>query len=304
MTAVKVVAASHCGVAPAAIAVRSVRSAPVRWRTRTQWRNQRASVSSGTAPPERLAVGARRLPLAVVGDGADAVEQREVAVVIVEHRKQIGQGDQRGQPGAPAIAMGGAVQQGVAHEVGGRHARRGRAQHRLADHQADVVGKTIVQAPPPMGRLLARRRLGRHPDLAVDDAHGAHRHVVGPEIEGRAAAQIEASVMPVAGEDAVLDAAAMERKTHVRTAVVERHHVVAVGHDQHRPGRRADHRAAAGAQVGERAGTNEAPARVVHGIAPAGLCVSSSGMILSMFSSRESASCTLKLGAISLASGT
>jgi len=32
---------------------------------------------------ERLGVGPRRLSLAVIGDGGDAVEQREIAVIFV-----------------------------------------------------------------------------------------------------------------------------------------------------------------------------------------------------------------------------
>ncbi len=194
---------------------------------------------------KRLGVGARRLALAVVGDRGDAVEQREEAVLLVEHRYEVGDGHERGEPDSPAIAMGGAIEQGVTHEISGRHARRGRAQHRLADHQADIVGKAVVQAAPPMRGVVAQRRRGRHPHLAADDAHGAQRHVVGPEIEGRAATQIETGMVPVAGEDAVLDAAAMERKAHVRAAVVERDHAVAVGHDEHRTAGRADHHAAA-----------------------------------------------------------
>ena len=199
------------------------------------------------------------------------MEQREVTVLLVQHRNEIGERDQGGQPGAPLIAMAGAVEQGVAQEVGARHPRRGRAQHCLADHQVDVVGEAVAQAPPPMRRFRARRGLRRHPHLAVDDAHGADRHVVGPQIEGRTAAQIEAGVMPVTGEDAVLDAAAMERKAHTRAAVVEGDDVLAVSHDQHRPARRADHHAAAVAQFAEQAYANKAPARVVHGVAPQGL---------------------------------
>jgi hypothetical protein len=46
-----------------------------------------------------------------------------------------------------------------------------------------------------------------------------------PEIEGRAAPQIETGMMPMAGEDPVFDAAAMEGKAHMRTPVIERDHV-------------------------------------------------------------------------------
>jgi hypothetical protein len=50
---------------------------------------------------------------------------------------------------------------------------------------------------------------------------GAGRDVVRPQVEGAAAFEIEAGVVPVAGQNPVLDAAAFEREAHVRTAIVE-----------------------------------------------------------------------------------
>src|SRR5262249_30795795 len=102
----------------------------------------------------------------------------------------------------------------------------------------------------------------RHPHLPVDDAHVAKRDVVRPQIEGGAAAQVEAGMMPMAGENAIFDAAAVERKAHMRAAVVERNHVIAVG-DNGAAGR-SDHHTAAVAQFVERADANEATAGVVH----------------------------------------
>jgi hypothetical protein len=49
-----------------------------------------------------------------------------------------------------------------------------------------------------MRRLVARGGCSRHPNLAIDDANRAYRHVVCPEIEGRTAAQIETDMMLVA----------------------------------------------------------------------------------------------------------
>ena len=75
---------------------------------------------------------------------------------------------------------------------------------------------------------------GPHPDLAVTHLDRAGRHVVGPQIEGAAARQIEARVVPVAGQDAVLDAAAIQRKAHMRAAIVEREHTTFVVDDEYR----------------------------------------------------------------------
>src|SRR5687768_13296271 len=64
---------------------------------------------------------------------------------------------------------------------------------------------------------------GPHPYLAgLADLDRAGRHVVGPEIEGAAAGEIEAGMVPVTGQDPVCDAAALQRKAHVRAPVVER----------------------------------------------------------------------------------
>ena len=135
-----------------------------------------------------LAFGARRLSRAVVGDRDDAMEQRKEAVVLIECRQQVGDGQEGGKPDAPAVAMSRPVEQGVARKLLGRYAHGGRAKHRLADDQADIVGKAVMQAPPPMRRLVARRGRGRHPDLAINEANRAYRHVVCPEIEGTATA--------------------------------------------------------------------------------------------------------------------
>src|SRR5262249_7318983 len=161
-----------------------------------------------------------------------------------------------GEPGPPALAVGSPIEQSVAHDFRGRHACRGSSQHRLANHQADVVGKAVMQSAAPMCRLIAHCPPGRHPHVTVDNAHYAQGHVVGPQVEGRPAAQVETGMMPVAGENAVLDAAAVERKTHMRAAVVERDYVLAIGHDKHRPAGSTDHNPASAAYFGERADTN------------------------------------------------
>src|SRR5258706_14637618 len=74
--------------------------------------------------------------------------------------------------------------------------------------------------------LPKRRRVGEvedgfHPHLRATHLNGTGRHVVRPEVEGAATREIKASVVPVAGQDAILDAAAVEWKAHVRTAIVE-----------------------------------------------------------------------------------
>ena len=70
-----------------------------------------------------------------------------------------------------------------------------------------------------------RHVVSARPRIDVDDAilddRGVGLDVVGPGIERAAALQIEAGVMPMAGEDAVGDAPLVQREAHVRAAVVD-----------------------------------------------------------------------------------
>ena len=75
---------------------------------------------------------------------------------------------------------------------------------------------------------------GLHPDVAVAHLDRADRHVVRPQVEGAAAFEIEAGVVPMTGQDAVLDAAALEREAHVRATIVEGEDAPAVVDDEDR----------------------------------------------------------------------
>ena len=171
---------------------------------------------------ERRTLLARRLPFAVGRDAAGAVEQGEIVLLLGEHGQEIAERGEDGQPHAPAVTVARAEQHDLPDDVRRWHVGREFALHRLGDDKAEVVGETVVESPAPMrGRVsVAEGRL--HPNLQVTHFDGTGRHVVGPQIEGAAARKIEAGVVPVAGQDTVLDAAAVERKAHVRTAIVER----------------------------------------------------------------------------------
>jgi hypothetical protein len=91
------------------------------------------------------------------------------------------------------------------------------AVYRLGDDKAEIVRKALVQPLAPMRCRVGVAKRGLHPDVRVTHFHVASRNIVDPEIEGAAACETEASVMPVAGQDAILDAAALERKAHMWT---------------------------------------------------------------------------------------
>ncbi len=80
-----------------------------------------------------------------------------------------------------------------------------------------------------------------YPHLTIAHRDLGGRYVVGPGIECPAGGEIEAGVMPVAGEDAVGDRAAMQREAQVRAAIVESEHAVAVPDHQDRAAFALDH---------------------------------------------------------------
>jgi hypothetical protein len=84
---------------------------------------------------------------------------------------------------------------------------------------------------PVRGGIRVSKR-GLHPDLAIAHLDWTHWRVVRPQIEGAAAFEIKAGVMPMTGQNAVLDTAALERKAHVRATVVKREDAPAVVYDE------------------------------------------------------------------------
>ena len=107
------------------------------------------------------------------------------------------------------------------------------------------------------GRIDAQAAVRRDEDLAVFDPDLSGGHVVGPQIEGAAARQVEARVMPGAGENAVPDAALVQRKSEMRAAVVQREHAALIVHHEHGATPALDDHAPLGCEFGERADVNE-----------------------------------------------
>ena len=62
---------------------------------------------------------------------------------------------------------------------------------------------------------------GLHPDFAIANLNWTDRHVVRPQVECATAFEIEAGVMPMTCQNAVFNAAALERKTHVGAPIVQ-----------------------------------------------------------------------------------
>src|SRR5215468_6099487 len=82
--------------------------------------------------------------------------------------------------------------------------------HRLGDNEAEVVSETVGKPLTPVLGGSGRTERGLHPDFAVTQFDREDRYVVCPKIKGTAAFQIEAGVVPMTGQDAVLNAAPLE----------------------------------------------------------------------------------------------
>src|SRR5271169_2453610 len=72
-------------------------------------------------------------------------------------------------------------------------------------------------------------------------------------------------MMPVAGQDAVLDAAALERETHMRAAIVERDYMPAVVHQQDRAMAAMHDEPSLDFQLFQAARVHEISSRGIHG---------------------------------------
>src|SRR5262245_45498652 len=101
--------------------------------------------------------------------------------------------------------------------------------------------EAVVEPLAPMRSRIRVAEDRPNPDFAVTDFGGAGRHVICPQIEGTATRELEAGVVPVAGQGAILHAAAIQRKAHMRAAIVERDDTTFVVDDEYRSMRPVHH---------------------------------------------------------------
>jgi hypothetical protein len=95
--------------------------------------------------------------------------------------------------------------------------------------------------------VLSRREV--HPHLAVPDLHREDTRLISELVEGPAALQIEAGVVPVAGQDAVAYAPPVQGEPHVGTAIVHGVHAAIVEEERQRVTGDLDRHAAGGAHI-------------------------------------------------------
>jgi hypothetical protein len=96
------------------------------------------------------------------------------------------------------------------------------------------VGEAIGKPLTPVRRGICIIERGLHPYFAIAQFDREDRYVIRPKIKGAAALEIEAGVVPMTGQDAVLDAPPFEREAHVRATIVEGENPPAVVHEKDR----------------------------------------------------------------------
>jgi hypothetical protein len=211
-----------------------------------------------TFPPRRLAVAVRR-------HAARAVEQGEIGFVLWQRGQEIGERRKDREAHAPAVAVLGPEQRHLPHQVGRTHVGRKLTMHGLGDDEAEVVREAVRKPLTPVRHGIGMTERGLHPDLPVAHLDRAGRYVVRPQVEGAAAREIEARMVPMTRQDAVLDAAALERKAHVRATIVEREDAPAVVDDEDRPMAAVHDEPPLRLQLGENPGECEFRVRSIHG---------------------------------------
>ena len=164
--------------------------------------------------PRRLAAGVRRYVQNPLVQGGDAL----VALQVVAH---VGHGGEDrhavGPTGTPAAYS---VEAAGPHDLVRVRPGADERHDGLGHHQPDVLVHALLEPAQAVRDRVARCRGEIDVDAAVLDFDRVDRGVVGKEIEGAAALEVESGVMPVAGQDAVLHGPAMQGEPHVRTAVV------------------------------------------------------------------------------------
>src|SRR5262249_55535823 len=125
---------------------------------------------------------------------------------------------------------------------------------RLGQDQGNVTLETVPQPPLQVGLwVVPRRRV--HPHLAVAGLRGA-----GAEVEGAAGGQLEARVVPVTGQDTVLDGAPVQGKAHVGAAVVNGVNLLAPDEECEGASLDVDGQTACGLDICQAADANEVSA--------------------------------------------
>ena len=117
-----------------------------------------------------------------------------------QNRQEIAERSKDRQAYTPTVAVLDPEQRDLPHEIRRRYAGRKLAADGFGNDKAQDMPEAVVEPLAPMRCRISVTESRPHPDLAVTQLGGAGRHVVCPQIEGTATREIEAGVVPVAGQ--------------------------------------------------------------------------------------------------------
>ena len=166
----------------------------------------RAAPAPGTRPGSGSSGKRGGPPAESGGDVGEAVVQRRRPIGGVEPRGEVHEAGQRRQAAEPAAAAArdAEVEPG-AEDVDAARIGFEQRDRRLRQHERDVALEPVAQ---PLAlvrdRVVARAEVDEHVVAVELDREAAQ--LVGELVERAAGRQVEARVVPVAGEDAVADA--------------------------------------------------------------------------------------------------
>jgi hypothetical protein len=149
------------------------------------------------------------------------VEQGEIGFLLRQHGQEIGERREDRKTHAPAVAVLRPEQRHLPYDVGPRYVVRELTMHGLGDNEAEIVCEAVRKPRTPVHGGIGMTECGLYPDVSIAHLDRADRNVVRPQVEGTAAFEIEAGMVPMTGQDAIGDAAALEREAHVRATIVE-----------------------------------------------------------------------------------
>ena len=117
-----------------------------------------------------------------------------------QNRQEIAERSKDRQAYTPTVAVLDPEQRNLPHDIRRRYAGRKLAVDGFSNDKAQDMPEAVVEPLAPMRCRISVTESGPHPEVAVTHLGGAGRHVVCPQIEGTATREIEAGVVPVAGQ--------------------------------------------------------------------------------------------------------
>jgi hypothetical protein len=161
------------------------------------------------------------------------VEEGEIGLLLRQGRDEVAECSNNGLADAPPVTVADTEQHGIANQPTIVGPVTVETEHSLGEDKTDIVLQPLAQpvAPVIIAIGVARTAADPHPSVVPQFDHRG-RDIVRPEIESAAAGEVKAGMMPVTGQDAVFNRAAVKRETEVRAAVIEREDTILIVHDE------------------------------------------------------------------------